>query len=138
VDIHGNLIHIDFGFILGIGPGGKNFEQAPFKLTEEYVNILDGIDSSMFQYFKSLLYLGFIDIRKHFETLWQIIEITYKGNNNLPCFKDRDIGEIKKLFKSKFRLEEPELDLTSFVDPLIEQSYDNSRTNQLLQCMRPN
>lgn len=130
VDIHGNLIHIDFGFILGIGPGGQNFEQAPFKLTEEYVNILDGIDSSMFQYFKSLLYLGFIDIRKHFETLWQIIEITYKGNNNLPCFKDRDIEEIKKLFKSKFRLEEPELDLTSFVDPLIEQSYENSRTSQ--------
>jgi phosphatidylinositol 4-kinase len=129
IDIEGNLIHIDFGFILGIGPGGTNFEQAPFKLTEEYVNILDGIDSTMFNYFKSLLYIGFIEIRKHFETLWQIIEITYRGNNELPCFKDRDIDEIKQLFQSKFLFEEPELDLPNFVDPLIEKCYDNSRTN---------
>ena len=129
IDIEGNLIHIDFGFVLGIGPGGTNFEQAPFKLTEEYVNILDGIDSTMFNYFKSLLYIGFIEIRKHFETLWQIIEITYRGNKELPCFKDRDIGEIKELFKSKFLFEEPELELSTFVDPLIEKCYDNSRTN---------
>ena len=129
IDINGNLIHIDFGFILGIGPGGNTFEQAPFKLTEEYVNILDGIDSTMFQYFKSLLYVGFIEIRNHFETLWQIIEITYKGNDSLPCFKDRKIEDIKELFQSKFLFDEPELDLSSFVDPLISQSFDNSRTN---------
>ena len=129
IDINGNLIHIDFGFILGIGPGGKTYEQAPFKLTEEYVKILDGIDSTMFQYFKSLLFVGLIEIRNHFETLWQIIEITYKGNDSLPCFKDRKIEEIKELFQSKFLFDEPELELSAFVDPLIKESYDNSTTN---------
>ena len=130
IDINGNLIHIDVGFILGIGPGGTTFEQAPFKLTEEYVEILDGIDSPMFQYFKTLLFLGFIEARKHFETLWQIIEITYMGNKDLPCFKERDIEKIKENFIQKFIFEEPEIDLQTFVDPLIDKSYDNGRTSQ--------
>jgi len=130
IDIYGNLIHIDFGFILGIGPGGKQFEQAPFKLTEEYAKIMDGIDSQMFQYFKTLLFVGFIEIRKHYETLWQIIEITYMGNKDLPCFKDRDIEEIKEFFIQKFLFEEPELELLSFVNPLIQKSYCNEKTKQ--------
>ena len=130
IDINGNLIHIDFGFILGIGPGGTNFEQAPFKLTEEYVDILDRIDSPIFQYFKTLLFVGFVEARKHFETLWQIIEITYMGNKDLPCFKERDIEEIKGNFSEKFIFEEPEIDLPNFVDPLIQKSYNNGRTSK--------
>ena len=130
IDINGNLVHIDFGFILGIGPGGKTFEQAPFKLTEEYVEILDGIDSDIFEYFKSMLFVGFVEIRKHFETLWQIIEITYRGNNDLPCFKDRNIDDIKKFFMSKFKFDELELNLHGLIDPLIKQSYGNAKTSQ--------
>jgi phosphatidylinositol kinase/protein kinase (PI-3 family) len=33
IDMNGNIIHIDFGFILGISPGNLNFENAPFKFT---------------------------------------------------------------------------------------------------------
>lgn len=33
LDMNGNVIHIDFGFILGISPGNLRFENAPFKLT---------------------------------------------------------------------------------------------------------
>ena len=130
IDMYGNLIHIDFGFILGIGPGGKNFEQAPFKLTEEYVKILDGLDSPVFQYFETLLYLGFIEARKHFDTLWKIIEITYRGNPDLPCFKDRDIDDIKDFFENKFLFDKPEIELAEFVEPLIKESYANGRTSQ--------
>lgn len=45
IDIDGNVIHIDFGFILGMSPGGINFESSPFKLTEEYVILMGGKDS---------------------------------------------------------------------------------------------
>jgi len=32
--------------------GGMNFESAPFKLSAEYVELMGGQDSDMFQYFK--------------------------------------------------------------------------------------
>jgi len=31
------------------------FESAPFKLTQEYVDLMDGIDSDKFENFKSLI-----------------------------------------------------------------------------------
>ena len=37
IDMDGHIIHIDFGFILGLSPGGQNFESSPFKLTTEYI-----------------------------------------------------------------------------------------------------
>lgn len=56
VDDEGHLIHIDFGFMLGIAPGGINFEAAPFKLTREFLEIMDsnseGKASEAFDYFK--------------------------------------------------------------------------------------
>ena len=40
IDSEGHIIHIDFGFILGIAPGSINFENAPFKLTNVNKNLL--------------------------------------------------------------------------------------------------
>jgi phosphatidylinositol 4-kinase len=36
-DRHGHIIHIDFGFMLSIAPGGGILEVSPFKLTTEMV-----------------------------------------------------------------------------------------------------
>ena len=33
LDSEGHIVHIDFGFMLAMSPGGINFESAPFKLT---------------------------------------------------------------------------------------------------------
>jgi len=41
-DSHGRLVHIDFGFILEISPGGNmGFESAHFKLSHEMTQLLD-------------------------------------------------------------------------------------------------
>ena len=41
------------GFILGITPGNLNFESVPFKLTKEYIDLMDGKDSEMFFFYKN-------------------------------------------------------------------------------------
>ena len=81
--MNGNIIHIDFGFILGISPGNLNFENAPFKITKEYIDILDGQDSNIFQYFKSLLVRGFIILKHHFDIFVKIIDIMAKSKLNI-------------------------------------------------------
>jgi len=41
LDDEGHIIHIDFGFMLSNSPGGINFESAPFKLTREFLEVMD-------------------------------------------------------------------------------------------------
>ena len=40
------IVHIDFGFMLSNSPGGNmGFETSPFKLTQEFLDIMDGEQS---------------------------------------------------------------------------------------------
>lgn len=75
LDSQGHLVHIDFGFFLQNSPGNMGFESAPFKFTTEYLEIIGGQDSDMFEYFKSLLIRGFIEVRKHLDELLDLIKI---------------------------------------------------------------
>ena len=79
IDMKGRIIHIDFGFILGISPGNVGFETAPFKMTKEYVNLLDGVNSEVYRYFISLLTKGFLQLRKYFDSFVKIIEVMSKS-----------------------------------------------------------
>lgn len=65
--------------MLGISPGGVGFEAAPFKLTQEYIDILGGTDSAKFDEFKQLMRQGFKDVRKHAERIIMIVELMQKG-----------------------------------------------------------
>ena len=50
IDNEGHIIHIDYGFLLSNAPGkGLKFERAPFKLTEEFVNVLRGTQGKKFK-----------------------------------------------------------------------------------------
>lgn len=98
MDSQGHLIHIDFGFFLQNSPGGIGFEQAPFKLTQEYIDIMGGEDSDVFEYFKSLLIRGLFEVRKHMDELIVLIKVMAvsqqldkqedKYVSPLPCFKN--------------------------------------------------
>ena len=79
IDMKGRIIHIDFGFIFGISPGNVGFETAPFKMTKEYVNLLDGINSEVYNYFILLLTKGFLELRKYFDSFVKIIDIMSKS-----------------------------------------------------------
>lgn len=71
----GHLIHIDFGFILSISPKNLGFEQSPFKLTPEFVDVMGGPTSELWTEFKYLLLKGLLTARKHMERIINIVEI---------------------------------------------------------------
>lgn len=54
IDNEGHIIHIDFGFMLSNSPGSVGFEAAPFKLTQDYVDVLGGAESQHFEDYKKL------------------------------------------------------------------------------------
>ena len=67
LDGAGHLVHIDFGFILEISPGGNmRFESAAFKLSHEMTQLLDpggGRASAPFCRFQELCIRGFLAVR---------------------------------------------------------------------------
>ena len=129
LDINGNVIHIDFGFVLGISPGSLGFENAPFKLTQEYIDIMDGKDSSMFLYYKSLILRGLIEVRKYVDDFMKIIEIRGKSVK-MPCFNGRSKKEILDKFRGRCCLGKSEVECVKIVDDLVEKSINNWRTTQ--------
>lgn len=57
IDNLGHIIHIDFGFMLSNAPGkGIKFENAPFKLTNDFLEVLGGVNSGYFSKFRKLLW----------------------------------------------------------------------------------
>ena len=129
IDMHGNIIHIDFGFILGISPGGINFEKAPFKLTKEYVEIMGGKDSLYYQMYKDLMIKGMLVCKKYVDNFICIAEIMSKGSK-MPCFDNKNISDIFQKFRERFYPDKKDEDFIKIVDDLISWSYDNFRTNQ--------
>lgn len=63
--MEGHIIHIDYGFLLGIAPGWWQFETAPFKLTGEYIELIGGFDSECYRYYEALFIKGFLQLRKY-------------------------------------------------------------------------
>ena len=129
IDMYGNIIHIDFGFILGISPGSINFENAPFKLTKEYVEIMGGFDSLYYQMYKDLMVKGMIISKKYVDNIINIAEIMSKGSK-MPCFFKKNKDDIFQKFRERFYENKKDEEFIKIVDDMINISYDNFRTNQ--------
>lgn len=129
LDNKGHLIHIDFGFFFLSSPGkNTGFEGAPFKLTREFVDVLDGPDSRLFRIFRMLCYRSFIALRRQCMEIILLIEMLKKGNENLPCFRGRPDDAIKEL-RDRFRLDLNDRACLEYVNSLIDESLENWRTN---------
>ena len=130
LDKDGCIIHIDFGFILGISPGGNmNFENAPFKITKDYMALMGGIDSSIFCYFKSLFLRGLFAARKNVDAIVNLIEAMGIGVP-MPCFNGRNLKEIINLFKERCFIKYSEVEIVPLANNLIERSVNSWRTTQ--------
>eukprot|EP00937_MAST-01D_sp_MAST-1D-sp2_P000237 g237.t1 len=86
VDNLGHVVHIDFGFLLGISPGGNlGFETAAFKLTKEMVDILGGsTEAKPFKFFMELCVKGYLAARAVRPQVNALI--ASMADSGLPCF----------------------------------------------------
>ncbi|XP_055322426.1 phosphatidylinositol 4-kinase beta isoform X2 [Sitodiplosis mosellana] len=122
----GHLIHIDFGFILSISPKNLGFEQSPFKLTPEFVDVIGGLESPLWTEFQHLLLKGLMAARKHMDRVINIVEIM-RSSAQLPCFKNGCAGTIRNL-RNRFHMNLTEQELEKKLDQLVQDSLNSLST----------
>uniref|UniRef100_A0AAR5NX58 Phosphatidylinositol 4-kinase beta n=1 Tax=Dendroctonus ponderosae TaxID=77166 RepID=A0AAR5NX58_DENPD len=116
----GHLIHIDFGFILSTSPKNLGFEKSPFKLTPEFVEVMGGEHSDMFEYFKILILQGLVAARKHHGMVINLVEIM-RSSNQLPCFKSGapTVQNLRNRFHMNMTEEQLQLEVNRMVEGII-------------------
>lgn len=130
IDVRGRLIFIDFGFAMGMAPGHEfSFERAPFKLTQDYIDVMGGINSECFAEFKRLFVAGFEAARANSQIALGLVEIMmYKSN--YPCFSGPRYGGKKAIigFQNRLMLHTPDEEVKQRALQLIESSMMHSGT----------
>jgi len=123
-DNEGYIIHIDFGFILDISPGGINFENVPFKLTTEMLEVMrTEIDSQPYEWFCELCIRGYLAIRPYATHIIEMVSLMQESG--LPCFR----GEVTlRKLKSRFQLDLTEQQAAEFMQERIHESRQNLRS----------
>ncbi|KAJ1991506.1 phosphatidylinositol-4- kinase [Coemansia spiralis] len=124
LDDQGHIVHVDFGFILDIAPGGITFESAPFKLTTEYIQVMGGsADAQPYKLFCELCIKAYLASRPYAEKIIQVVSLML--DSGLPCFKGETT--LTKL-RGRFQLDKSEREAAQFMADRISDSYENKRT----------
>ncbi|KAJ2652386.1 phosphatidylinositol-4- kinase [Coemansia sp. RSA 1250] len=124
LDDQGHIVHIDFGFILDIAPGGITFEAAPFKLTSEYIQVMGGsADAQPYRMFCELCIKAYLASRPYAHLIIQIVQLML--DSGLPCFKGE--ATLNKL-RTRFQLDKSEREAAQFMADRISDSYENKWT----------
>jgi len=127
LDSEGHLVHIDFGFILGIAPGGYfSTETCPFKLTAEMVEVLGGwnVKSRWFNEFSVGFTCGFLALREQADRITSLVEIMSRASI-FPCFAGKDKAGIIKSLRERFRTDLDKEEVVSHCLELIKTSFNN-------------
>lgn len=128
VDRRGHIIHIDFGFLLTNSPGGNiGFEAAPFKLTQEFVDVLGGPRSALFNTYRKLCVQAFLAARKARQKIILQVQMMLAGNEHLPCFVHGP-KQVMNGLRLRFHENLSARQCVSLVHRLIDDSTDNWRT----------
>ncbi|CAD8169336.1 unnamed protein product [Paramecium octaurelia] len=125
----GKILHIDFGFFISISPGkGLEFEKnVPFKLLSEYIDVLGGTQSELFNLFRKLFFKGFVACQKHQDQILLLVKMMYSGHGyTLPCFSKGEsaIHDLESRFNPPCSNDG---EISVFTQNLINQSLDNWR-----------
>jgi phosphatidylinositol 4-kinase len=131
LDTEGHVIHIDFGFVFGIAPGGSfSLESAtPFKLTEEMIEVVGGLNSPLFSDFVTLFCCGLLALKQHADTFCTLVDITCR-NSALPCFAGKDPKEMVEKLRGRFCTHMDKSSTIAYSLDLIKQSLTSYGTRQ--------
>ncbi|KAK4491384.1 hypothetical protein RD792_002127 [Penstemon davidsonii] len=126
-DSVGRLVHIDFGFIFEISPGGNmRFESAHFKLSHEMTQLLDPsgvMKSDTWYQFVSLCVKGYLAARRYMDGI--ISTVSLMTDSGLPCFSRGDpIGNLRK----RFHPEMSEREAANFMIRICTDAYNKWTT----------
>jgi hypothetical protein len=131
IDNEGHIIHIDFGFMLGQSPGGISFERCHFKLVREWVELMGGEQSDLFQYFKALLIKGFLELCRHRDEIVVLAEMMLvegKTKQPISCLQPGQsvIDSLRTRFDVLGKTEEQ---LMQDVSDMVSTCLDATSTN---------
>ena len=132
-DPQGHIIHIDFGFILALSPGGNaGVENVEFKLTREMMDAMGDMEA-----FRRRFIRGFLVLREYARELTSLFELMQRSG--CGCFTPGAVNELLGRFwvnKGKTKV------ITSLEqmiywaqDSMYTRMYDNmQKASQNIQC----
>ena len=109
--------------MLSNSPGAVGFEMAPFKMTQEYLDVLGGPKSQLMVEFKKLLVKSFLALRKHADKFILLVEMMTK-DSRFPCFSGNPEAAVNA-FRERFQLALTEKQIEAFFEQLITSSCNN-------------
>jgi len=122
VDGVGHLVHIDFGFLFDIGPGGMRFEPYSFKLTHEMVEVMGGLHSPGFALFEQLVVKAFLACRPYADEIVATCRLML--GTELPSYKGP--ATLQRLH-DRFKTELSEREAAQHAQWLVKDAYGNMR-----------
>ena len=92
-----------------------------FKLPQDFIDIIDDIDSGMYQYYKSVIVRIALEMRKHFEYFANILNIIL-ANMNIGKFSNKDHRVIIEAMRERFFLSQSEKNIITHIETLISKA----------------
>lgn len=123
IDGEGHIVHIDFGFLFDIGPGGVKFEPNSFKLNHEMVVLMGGKNSQGFNLFVQLTVKAFLAIRPHVTQLVDTVALML--GTDFPSFKGEPT--IKRL-QDRFVPHMTERQAAEWMMGVVKNAHENVRS----------
>lgn len=122
IDGEGHVVHIDFGFLFDIGPGGMRFEPFSFKLSHEMVAVMGGPDSPGYRMFEQLVVKCFLACRPFADDI--VATCGLMLGTDLPSFKGPPT--LDRL-RDRFKPELSEREAAKHAQSLVRDAYGNTR-----------
>ena len=122
IDGEGHLVHIDFGFLFDIGPGGMRFEPYSFKLSMEMVAVMGGPDSPGFRMFEQLVVKAYLACRPFTEEI--VTTCALMLGTDLPSFKGSPTFDR---LRDRFKPNLSEREAAKHAQWLVKDAYGNRR-----------